>query len=384
LRRISAATAVAATILIACTSNGLGQPSPLSPGATPSITSIDVTITKAANLRTRLDLLLGEHVLLVAKESAAAAEEVDAYPGYVSLLAANASDLGGEMGAAFGNTAAAQFGHDWQQMNTDLVEYGVGLVTHNQGQADASASDLSQSYLPSMSSLIAALTRLPADQITRLMTDQIHGARLVVDDAAGQNLSKLYADLHTAYTQAPQLGDLLTGQIARLFPDKFPGDLTLRAVAQRAALNQLMQEHAYLATMATAAAIAGRDVERATAVSSLDSNEVSLGLLFTDLFGATTGKQLGSLWAAQDTATLDYAAGADAAQQTLTQGFVSGFAAAAHIAPAALSDETSAVITVINDQRNKFFSTLAADDRAAAIELQPVADEMIAAVSAQS
>ena len=50
--------------------------------------------SKAADLRVRLDLLLGEHVIVIAKDSlAATANRADEYAGYATLLTVNGNDL---------------------------------------------------------------------------------------------------------------------------------------------------------------------------------------------------------------------------------------------------------------------------------------------------
>jgi hypothetical protein len=377
LRRIKAAAAVAAACLFACAAPGASAPSASNPGG-PVATPSPLSASQAADLRTRLDLLLGEQVFIVAKESAAAAAQTDAYPGYVSLLAANGSDLVDLLRLAFGNTSAAQFGVTWTQMNRDLVEYAVGLVTHKQSQADLSSADLVNVVEPALSKLVSSLTRLVSAQVTQSLTQQVMGAKLVADDAVAQNFPKLYTDLHAAYEQTSRLGDLLAAQIVKLFPDKFPGDPSAQAVTFRVSLNHLMQEHAYLATMATSAGIAGRNTEQAAATASLASNAASLGAAFSDQLGTATGNQLEHLWVTRDTALLEYAAGGAGAKQVLTQQFVTQFVGLTHVPQTLVGDQAAAAVAAIDDQRAKAFDKLAADDRTAATEMEPIADAMTA------
>ena len=383
MRRIRAAAAVAATCLIACSIPGPTAPSTPAAGTSPSTQLIDVTATKAADLRTRLDLLLGEQVVIVAKESVAAAYETDAYPGYVALLGTNASALGNLLRQGFGNTSASMLETSWSQLNRDLVEYAVGLVTHKQDQADSSSADVTNAVVPALSALVSRLAHVPGAQITQLLTQQVLDTKLVIEDAVGQSFPKFYTDLHVVYAQSPRLGDLLAGRMAQLFPDKFPGDSAIQAVTLRVSLNLLLQEHAYLASMTTDATIAGRGADAAAAAAELQTNAISLSAVFTDLFGASAGKQLGLLWSARDAALLDYASGVATSTVTLTQDFVAGFSPLAHVAPALVSDQARAAVAVIDDQRAKSFGALAGDDRAAATALEPVADAMATAASVQ-
>ena len=50
-------------------------------------------LTQAGDLRTHLDLILGEQVMIVAKETVAAVNHSEDYPAYTALLTANANDL---------------------------------------------------------------------------------------------------------------------------------------------------------------------------------------------------------------------------------------------------------------------------------------------------
>ena len=70
--------------------------------------------TQAADLRTRLDLLLSEQVMIIAKQAAAAVNHSDEYTAYTSLLAVNSADLSSLIAHAFGNTAGVQFAQVWK------------------------------------------------------------------------------------------------------------------------------------------------------------------------------------------------------------------------------------------------------------------------------
>jgi len=87
--------------------------------------------SKAADLRIRLDLLLGEHVVVVAKQAVAAANHTDEYTGYATLLTTNADATVDVMRSAYGNTAATQLDQVWRIENGYVIDYTIGVVTHN-------------------------------------------------------------------------------------------------------------------------------------------------------------------------------------------------------------------------------------------------------------
>lgn len=348
---------VAVLLLAACT-----------PGQTVVSSSSRITPlsdSKAADLRLRMNLLLSEQVMIVAKESEAAAFETRALVGYAHLLDINGGELALVIRNAYGNRSAEEFQATWQVLNRDLVEYGTGLVTHNQSMSDTFGAELTTSFVPRMTLVASGLTDLDPALLTQLLTQQVTATKLVIEDVAGSKFSNLYADLHTAYASTSRFGDALAKRIAQKFPDKFPGDPSNTEVDLRVALANLLQEHSYIATMATNAAVGKRDAESGAAAGALAANVAALE-------GFAPGR---ALWKARDDATLAYAASGDAsAMHSLTQTFITSFALATGISNTTIGEQVAATIKVVDDQRGQSFKTLADDDRAAATTMQPISD----------
>jgi len=351
--------------LLSCTNQSASTSSP-PPSAAP---------TQAADLRVRLDLLLSEHVMIVAKESEAAVNHSDQYASYTSLLATNSGDLSAVIGSAFGNTAALQFTLAWNAQNGYLVDYTIGVVTHNDGKAKAAMAALTASA-PQFAQLINAMSRVPLDQATQLTSQRIADDKAFIDDVFAANYASYYSHLDSAYAHTSRLGDALATEIALRFPDKFPGDAFAPAVDVHVSLDNLLQEHSYLATMATDAAVAGRTVESGAASSALAGNGAALAAVFAASISPAAGSRFTEIWTARDNALLGYAAGTSGAKQVLTEKFVTDFTALAHIHRPQLVDQVNAMIKVIDDQRAKSSKTVANDDRAAATAMQPVADSI--------
>jgi hypothetical protein len=385
-----AVAAMAALTQVGCSTSSGPQASTTRVSSSP--VAVNPADSKAADLRTRLDVLLGEHVMVVAKESAAATAHNDEYTGYLTLLT-SATGLTDLFRSAFGDTAAAQFQELWGVQDGYLVDYTIGLVTHNQTKSNGAISGLINGFVPNFSQFITSTTQLPLDPTTQLVTEQVLETQRMIDDQVVQNYSKMYTDLRTAFAQTSRIGDALAPKIIRKFPDKFPGDPSNKASDFRASLNELLEEHAYLATMATDAAIGGRAAEQTAAARALSDNADALGTLFSGVFGPSSGTHFDVAWAAKNSALVGYAVAADAAaaqsaQSTLTGAYVSLFGGF-------LSDSTGlserpsieaqirATIAVIDDQRTKAFAQLAIDDRAAAAAMQSLADQITAATDAK-
>src|ERR1700674_1656429 len=392
--RVLPMAAIAALTLLSCSSTS--GPRASAPGLSPPTPGVvNPADSKAADLRTRLDVLLGEHVIVVAKESAAAVGRNDEYAGYLSLLSSG-TDLADLIGSAFGDTAAGQFQQLWAVQNGYLVDYTIGLVTHNQAKSDGAMAGLINGFVPQFAQFVTTTTQLPLDPTTQLMTEQVLETQKMIDDQVAQNYPKMYADLRAAYAQTSRIGDALAPGIVRKFPDKFPGDPSNKATDLRTSLNELLQEHAYLATMASDAAIGGRAAEQSAASKALSDNADALGTLFSGVFGAPAGTQFDQVWAAKDSAIAAYAAAADqgaakSALSNLTDTFVAQFSGFVHDStglPSAASSpamrtQVQATIGVIDDQKTKAFAQLATDDRTAAVAMQAIADLITAAATAK-
>lgn len=388
--RVLAVVAMAALTQLSCsTSSGPHASAPRLSSPTPVV--VNPADSKAADLRKRLDLLLGEHVMVVAKESAAAAAHNDEYPGYLSLLT-NATDLTDLIRSAFGDTAAGQFQQLWGVQNGYLVDYTIGLVTHNQSKSNGAMSGLINGFVPQFAQFVTTTTQLPLDPTTQLMTEQVLETQKMIDDQVAQNYSKMYDDLQTAYAQTSRIGDALAPQIVRTVPDKFPGDASNKAADLRSSLNDLLQEHAYLATMVTDAEVGGRGAEQAAALHALSGNADALGTLFSGLFDAAAGTRFDQFWGIKDADLVGYAGSADpTTRQRLTNTFVAQFTgfvedstgSTSTALSSSIQAQVQATIKVIDDQRAKLFAPMAADDQTAAAAMQSIADLVTTATVAK-
>jgi hypothetical protein len=349
--------AVVALFLVACST---GQTVASSSSRLTSLAD-----SKAADLRVRLNLLLSEQVMVIAKESESVAFQNQALSSYAHLLDVNAGEISLIVRNAFGNRSAEEFYTTWQVLNRDLVEYTIGLVTHNQAIADKYSGDLTSTFVPHFVQVVNRLTDIDAALLTQVMTQQVTATKLVIEGVAGSKFANLYTDLHAAYASTSAFADALAKRIAQKFADKFPGDPSNREVDLRVALASLLQEHSYVATMATNAAIGKRDGESAAAMGALAVNTGSLDGLMPGV----------ALWIARDSALLGYATSGDAsAKQSLIDGFVGPFATATRVPAATITEQINATIKVIDDQRGQSFKGLADDDRTAATTMQPISD----------
>ncbi|HEX2680668.1 MAG TPA: hypothetical protein VHQ03_05195 [Candidatus Dormibacteraeota bacterium] len=343
---------VVVLLLVACS-----MPAPNAPNPGPS--------HQAAELRVRLSLLFGENVLIIAKESEAAANHSDEYAGYLGLLSTNANDLRSVIGLAFGHTAADEFFAQWNLHNVSAVEYAIGMVIHNPERALQAKTNLGQSGA-GLADFFTSQLHLNRGTLTEKFNLQSDALERFIDDASGQNYRVMYPELSTANAVAAGMGDILAPLIAKQFPDKFPGDAASHNVELRSIFNDLLQERAYLITMATDARINGRDTEWQGAADTLDANARAIGR-YKDALAQEVG--------AAETYASDPSASAG-----LTQAFVSQLSTTAGLPWSVVAHQADATARVIDDQRAKSYKALAGDDRASATAMQPLADAIAASV----
>ena len=362
-------------LVVSCAHASSGSASPAR--LTSQSPSANAAHTQAVDLRARLDLLVGEHAMIIAKQAAAARAHNDEYTGYATLLTINSNELADLVGGALGNQAAAEFRHAWDMQNGYLVDYTIGIVTHDAAKSSGAASGLQNGFVPQFAQVLVGLAQLPVGTATQVSMQTSSDLKAMLDSELAQSFSSMYPQLHIAYTDATMIGDPLATRTARQYPDKFPGDPASNAADARVFLNMLLQEHAYLATMATDAKVAARGAEGAAALGALAENRKAMIPLLGGLLGASTEARFGELWATLDAALIAYAGSGDtAAASALRDAFASHLDLIVPGSAGAARDQVGATVELVDDQRGKSYARVAGDDRAAAAAMQPLADRI--------
>ena len=354
----------------------------------------------AADLRTKLDLALGEHIILASKATEAAlggrSTEFAAYGG---LLNTNGTDIGAMIGAAYGADAADAFNKIWSAHNGFFVDYTTGVATKDKAKMDKAVSDLTTVYVPQFAKFIADATGLPLDAVTSLTTAHVLQTKAIVDAQAKGDWKTAYAAIRTAYAHMQMIGDAIAPAIAAKLPDKFPGNPSTKAVDLRVGLIQLLQEHLYLASFATGAALGGRTGEFAAAGAALNTNGTDLGAAIGSLYGAAAKDQWNQIWSAHNGFFVDYTTGVatkdkakmDKAVSDLTTVYIPQFAAFLAGATDLPKDALASLLTehvlttkaIVDAQALGDFTAVAAADRMAAHHMEMIADPLAAAIVAK-
>ncbi len=392
-----AGSVLAAFALAACGNSGSGSGSGSAPQDNMSTSTTGVTASKAADLRTRFNYLLGEHLILASKATGAAlGGRNDEFAAYAGQLNQNGTDLGAMVGAAYGAPAQDKFNSIWSAHNGFFVDYTTGVATNDKAMKDKAVQDLTTVYVPQFSDFLAGATGLPKETIAGLTTEHVLTTKQIVDDQGAKNWTAVYADIRKAYAHMQMIGNPVSEAIAKKNAAKFPGDAAGKGVDFRVALNGLLQEHLYLATFATSAALGGRNEEFAAAGKSLNENGTDLGKAIGGIYGAATQDKFNSIWSAHNGFFVDYTTGVaksdkamqDKAVSDLTAVYVPHFsdllAGATALPKGTLASLTKDhVLTtkqVVDDQAAKAPQKTAGDDRAAGQHMEMIGDPLAAAI----
>ena len=367
---------------------------------TPGSSAAPMTDSAAADLRTKLNVALGEHIILASKATGAAlGGRNDAFGAYGTLLNTNGTDIGAMIGAAYGDEARNAFNEIWSAHNGFFVDYTTGVATDDMAKMDKAVQDLTTIYVPDFAELITGATGLPMDAVVALTTDHVLQTKAIVDAQAAKDWDAAYAAIRTAYAHMQMIGDAIAPAIVAKLPDKFEGDPSTKAVDLRVALNQSLQEHLYLASFATDAALGGRNEEFGAAGTALNTNGTDLGAAIGSLYGDAAKDEWNRIWSAHNGFFVDYTTGVatddqpkmDKAVQDLTTVYVPEFAeflAGATDLPndalvALITDHVLTTKAIVDAQGAGDAEAAAAADREAGQHMAMLADPLAAAIVAK-
>ncbi len=222
IKPIAVAATAGTVLLAACAKSTTPSSTPTATASPTASAAAVVTDSKAANLRTTVNLLLAEHLSLAVKAvDAALGGRTPEFNAYGDLLNTNGTDIGGLIGQVYGADAQKSFNGIWSAHNADFVEYTQGLAAKDTAKQNDAVTKLTTVYVPQFSSFIANAVGLPTATVTSLVAEHITTTKAVVDDqAAGKQPDAANAD-RMAAQHMQKIGDPLAKAIVAALPAKF-------------------------------------------------------------------------------------------------------------------------------------------------------------------
>ncbi len=270
-----------------------------------------LTDSPAATLRTNLNLLAQEHVYLAgAAIDAALGGRADEFAIAAAATDQNSQDLAAAVGSVYGPEAEQTFLRLWRAHIGFFVDYTQATAARDTAKQAQARADL-DGYRQDIDALFTgANPNLPKGAVAQLFVAHVDHLTGAIDRLAAGDLTGGYGMLRMAAQQTPELMDPLSAAIVKQFPDKFPGSVDSPATGLRVALNNLAQEHVYLAGFAFNAALGGRTDEYNVAVAATDQNSQDLAKAVGSVYGADAEQTFLQLWRAHIGFFADYAQGA--------------------------------------------------------------------------
>jgi hypothetical protein len=178
--------------------------------------------TPAADLRSALDGLLGEHVQLAAAATGAALQGRQAdFEAAAGTLDANSVDISKAIGSVYGAEAGEAFLGLWRSHIGMVVDYTVASASKDKAKQDKAVGDLMQYAKDFAVFLNSASPALQEEAVIGLVKHHAVTLKQVIDAQAAGNSAAAFSALRMAYGHMAAIAEALADAIAKQFPEKF-------------------------------------------------------------------------------------------------------------------------------------------------------------------
>jgi len=180
------------------------------------------TDTKAAGLRTMLNLALREHVYLASAATGAALGGRDAeFKAAAGALDANSAAVAKAIGSVYGPDAEKAFLPLWRKHIGMVVDYTVGKATGDRAKQDRAVSEL-VAYTQDFGAFLAgANPNLPRAVVADLVKHHVVALKDVIDAQAAKDPARAFTAQRTGAAHMQMIADPLAEAIVTQFPERF-------------------------------------------------------------------------------------------------------------------------------------------------------------------
>ncbi|WP_163528297.1 copper amine oxidase [Halobacillus ihumii] len=202
-------------------------------------------VTPAADLRSNLNHLLGEHAGLAMMAMQNGLDGSEDFQASAEALVANTEDLSAAIASVYGEEAGQKFKEMWSGHIADFVTYVKGTAAGDEAQKEKALQAL-EDYRADFSEFIATATegKVPADVLSSGLQEHVGYLIGTFDQYAAEDYKQAYDTLRDSYAHMFMTSKALSGGIVSQFPDKFamesmPSDMPKTGMGGTAANNDL-------------------------------------------------------------------------------------------------------------------------------------------------
>src|SRR6266508_915907 len=162
-------------------------------------TAMATSSTKAAGLRSGLNILFQEHIYLAAAATGAALGGREAeFKAAAGALDDNSVAISKAIGGVYGQGAEDAFLPLWRRHIGMVVEYTVGVATSDKAKQDKAVADLIGYTQDFGAFLQSANPNLPKSVVADLVRHHVVTLKEVIDAQASKDQAKTYLAMRTA------------------------------------------------------------------------------------------------------------------------------------------------------------------------------------------
>ena len=172
---------------------------------------------KAADLRVKLDRLLGEHALLAIDATRSGYDGDADFTRVAATLDQNSVELANTIGSVYGRKARNEFlngSFKWRAHIRFFVDYTVALKKGDEAGQQRAVNNL-KGYIGSFSGFLSKATGLPFTAVRASITQHVMQLKGQLDAYAAKDYAKAYRLQRTAYAHMFMTGDAIAGAIIK-------------------------------------------------------------------------------------------------------------------------------------------------------------------------
>ncbi|MDO3409908.1 hypothetical protein QWJ34_09050 [Saccharibacillus sp. CPCC 101409] len=266
------------------------------PLAAAAAVSVPTTVTPAADLRTTLAKVYGEHAYESVIAMQKLFDESESAGDASGLLGQNGNKMSGMIQDVYGVNKASKFGASWTLYNNNLKVYAAA-ARDNDGAGKKKALSNLRAYASDFGKFMHTLnSRIDAGKLEQDLDAYTDLLLKSFDAYADGRYDEAYSAAHDAYTQSARVGASLATSIAAQFPAKYKRTTTQTEAAYfRQHMDQALGEHAFLAMLLLEKG-SDKKPDYANVKKALDANTEAMASTHKRLFGEGAAKTFKALW----------------------------------------------------------------------------------------
>ena len=181
-------------------------------GAIAKQKSLGATTGDAADLRVKLDDLLGEHAALAIVAMERGFDGSPDFKAAANQLDHNTVALGDLIGSAYGDGAKSTFLSQWRAHIGFFVNYVTALASKDTAKQDEARKGL-DGYIKDHGAFLAGATGLPASAVEAQLRMHVDELLKTIDDYAAGDYKAAAAGARQSFAHMYETGDALSGGI---------------------------------------------------------------------------------------------------------------------------------------------------------------------------